>query len=146
MITIRLLEVIWGRSPFKMIICLLWIMMALVGSSATATQSDRQIVSYPANRKQANQRTSINNIPGHLLADQVFPYLSTEDTDNFLSSPFAHIKSILKIWNPKRRLKLLKKALENNDPAFDDNYLGTAICCCQGHEGRSRVALDIFHC
>jgi hypothetical protein len=49
--------------------------------------------------------------------------LSTEDALNFLSSPFAHIKSILKIWNPKRRLKLLKKALEKNDPSFEDNYL-----------------------
>jgi hypothetical protein len=49
--------------------------------------------------------------------------LSAQDTFNFLSSRFDHIKSILKIWNPKRRLKLLKKALENNDPAFEDNYL-----------------------
>jgi len=53
----------------------------------------------------------------------MIPYLSAEDTHNFLSSRFDHIKSILKIWNPKRRLKLLKKALEKNDPAFEDNYL-----------------------
>jgi hypothetical protein len=49
--------------------------------------------------------------------------LTAQDTHNFLSSRFDHIKSILKIWNPRRRLKLLKKALERNDPAFEDNYL-----------------------
>jgi hypothetical protein len=94
-------------------------MMALVGSSATAAQSGLN----PTNRLSVNQRTYINDIPAHLLTDHVFPYLSTEDTHNFLSSRFDHIKSIIKIWNPKRRFKLLKKALENNDPAFDDNYL-----------------------
>jgi hypothetical protein len=102
-----------------MIIRLLWIMMILGGNGATAAQSGLQMVSNAANRKQVN----LNDIPAQSLADQVLPYLSTEDSHNSLSSQFDHIKSILKIWNPKRRLKLLKKALENNDPAFEDNYL-----------------------
>jgi hypothetical protein len=110
---------IGDRNPIKMIIRLLWIMMILVGSSASAAQSGLQMVSDSANRKQVN----LNDIPAHLFTENIFPYLSTEDALNFLSSPFAHIKSILTIWNPKRRLKLLKKALENNDPAFEDNYL-----------------------
>ena len=93
--------------------------MALVGSYVTATQSALN----PTNRYHVNQRTQINDIPAHLLTDHIFSYLTAQDTYNFLSFRFDHIKSILKIWNPRRRLKLLKKALERNDPAFEDNYL-----------------------
>jgi hypothetical protein len=104
-----------------MIIPLICLVMALVDSSPSADHSGVQMHS-----NHVGHLTALNDIPDHLLEDYIFPYLSANEIDNFmssLSSDYDHVKSIIKIWNPRKRLKLLKKELERIDPSFEDNYL-----------------------
>ena len=101
-----------------MIIPLICLMMALVVSSPSAGDSGVQMHS-----NHVGHQTALNDIPDHLLNDHIFPYLSANEIDNFMSSQYDHVKSIFKIWNNRKRLKLLKKELERIDPSFEDNYL-----------------------
>ena len=110
-------------SSIGMIIRLLWTMMILMGSSATGIRSGLQTVQNPGIRNQINGRPNINDVPADLLNRHILSYLSTEDRHIFLSHQYDQIKSILKISNQSKRLKLLKEAIEDIDPDFEDNYL-----------------------
>ena len=101
-----------------MIIPLICLVMALVDSSPSADHSGVQMHS-----NHVGHLTALNDIPDHLLEDYIFPYLSANEIDNFMSSQYDHVKSIIKIWNPRKRMKLLKRELERIDPSFEDNYL-----------------------
>jgi hypothetical protein len=109
--------------PDKMIIRLLWILMILMRSSATGAGSGLQIVQTPRGTNQVNGIININDIPPDLLNTNIFSYFSTEDRNIMLSPQYDQIKSILKISNKSRRLELLKEAIEDIDPSFEDNYL-----------------------
>jgi len=101
-------------------------MMAFVDSSLVADPSGPQREHFPKlpyHVNHVNHQTALNDIPDHLLEDHIFPYLCANEIDNFMSSQYDHVKSIIKIWNPRKRMKLLKRELERIDPSFEDNYL-----------------------
>jgi len=110
-------------------------MMYLAGCNSAAENSLLEMIHIPIRSNHVNHKTNIRDLPAHLLEEHLFPFLSADDAHNFMSSQYDHIKSILKIWNPKRRIRLLKEALDSEpyeenhlfsfgiDPAFENNYL-----------------------
>lgn len=107
-----------AQRAIKQTLLLLFIVSS--GTNANRPLSSKEII---PNAPHPNHRITLNALPPGLLEEHLFPFLSADDAQNLMSSQYDHIKSILKIWNPKRRLRQLKEELENVDPAFEHNYL-----------------------
>lgn len=97
-------------------------------ASATASidPSLKGVISNPNNLHNINalvKSPGLADLPLHIIQEFVFPNLSDDESDQFISSQYGDLKAILKLWNPRKRLKLLQRALRRTDPAFDNNYL-----------------------
>jgi hypothetical protein len=66
--------------------------MALVDSSTSADHSAVQMHS-----NHVGHLTALNDIPDHWSEDYIFPYLSANEIDIFMSSQYDHVKSTIKI-------------------------------------------------
>lgn len=108
----------------KIIISLL---LSMIGHGAYANmdKSINGVIIDPtkAHNALALVKPHLADLPLHLLQEFVLPYLSDDESDQLIASQFQNVKSILKLWSPRKRLKLLQRALRRTDPAFDNNYL-----------------------
>ena len=95
------------------------------GAYGKIDQSIKGVISNPtkAHNALALVKPRLADLPLHLLQEFVLPNLSDDEADQLIALQYENVKSILKLWSPRRRLKLLQRALRRTDPAFDNNYL-----------------------
>ena len=88
-------------------------------------QSIKGVITNPtkAYNALALVKPRLADLPLHLLQEFVLPNLSDDEADQLIALQYENVKSILKLWSPRRRLKLLQRALRRTDPEFDNNYL-----------------------